>query len=489
MSTVPFSRTNRAPLPPDIAKKLPANLDAERSVLGAILLDDRIPNIALKTASMEVKPEDFSLEQHRRIFRNMLFLDQSDQPITMVFLLDNLERNGELEAAGGAGYLGSLGDGVPRVSNVTHYARLVKKRARQRDLIYFTQKIQMDAFESESTDDLYNELEKFSRQAASPSENPMVVVGCHELLTLDMPQPEFIVDPLLSVGGSMMIYSWAGVGKSFFTTELAAHVAMGLQKFFVWPVTRAYRVLYLYGEMHGGEIRKRWKEIAAGHKMEVPEDDQLGFVSKEFQRIKRAPRHAYDWRPSIASPTDRHIVEDWVARGYHLLVLDNVSTLWPASQERVSDREAFLKDWFMDLNQNGTSVISLTHSGKGGDFLGDSSQIHILDSVLKLRRPGDYRREEQLRAEVKIEKLRHECKDFRLLQEFEVSLTTDSDMGATWLTRPIRDTQMKSCFEMFADGMKPGEVYQDLGIARRTAYRYFDKWKKNADPKHWPETE
>jgi hypothetical protein len=489
MFTVPFRRANRTPLPSDIAKKLPANLDAERNVLGAILLDDKIPNIALKTASIEIKPDDFSLEQHRRIFRNMLFLDQSKQPITTVFLLDNLERNGELEAAGGGAYLGSLVDGMARLSNVAHYAKLVRKKARLRDLIYFSQKIQNDALESENPDDIYNELERFSHQAASPSENPMVVVGCRELLTLDLPQPEFIVDPLLTVGGSMMIYSWAGVGKSFFTTELAARVAMGLRKLFVWPITRAYRVLYLYGEMHGGEIRKRWKEIAVGHNMEVPEDDQLGFVSKEFQRIKRASRHAYDWRPSIASPTDRRIVEDWVARGYQLLVLDNVSTLWPASQEKVSDREAVLKDWFMDLNQNGTSVISQTHAGKGGDFLGDSSQIHILDSVLKLRRPGDYRREEQLRAEVKIEKLRHECKDFRLLQEFEVSLTTNLDTGAIWSMRPIRDTQLKSCFEMFADGMKPGEVYQDVGISRRTAYRHFDKWKKNADPKQWTETE
>jgi hypothetical protein len=170
-------------------------------------------------------------------------------------------------------------------------------------------------------------------------------------------------------------------------------------------------------------------------------------------------------------------------------VLDNVSTLWPASQEKVSDREACLKDWFMDLNQNGTSVISLTHSGKGGDFLGDSSQIHILDSVLKLRRPGDYRREEQLRAEVKIEKLRHECKDFRMLLEFEVSLATDAEKGAVWVTRTLRNAQKKACFEDFANGMKPGEVAQDHGIPRRTAYNWWGEWKKNADPKHWTETE
>jgi hypothetical protein len=319
-------------------------------------------------------------------------------------------------------------------------------------------------------------------------DNPAVIVGSHELLTLDMAEPEFVINPLLTVGGSMMIYSWAGVGKSYVSTEIAAHIALGESKVFGWPITKRYRVLYIYGEMHGGEIKKRWREIVLGHKVEIPEgDDALGFMSKEYQRIKRAQRSAFDWRPSIFSPTDRRIIEDRVAvGGYQVLVLDNISTLWPSSQESSSDREAVLKNWFIDLNQNGVSVIALTHAGKGGDFLGDSSQIHILDSVLRLRRPSDYTRDQQLRAEVKIEKLRHECKDHRLLQEFEISLVTSPEAGAVWLTRPIKDVQLKTAFGMFADDMKPMDVFRGLGSndpSLRTVYRWYKQWKEKSDPK------
>jgi hypothetical protein len=328
----------------------------------------------------------------------------------------------------------------------------------------------------------------------------MVIVGCRELLTLDFPEPKWVIGPLLTVGGTMMVYAGSGVGKSFITTEMACHISMGLPTMFcgrqgeggLWPIPEALPVLYLYGEMHGGEIKKRWKGIAAGHgSLNVPEDGQLGFVCKEYQRIKRAAKCAYDWRPTIFSSTDRRIIEDALAAGgYKVLVLDNISTLWPASQEASSDREAILKNWFIDLNQDGISVIVLTHAGKSGDFLGDSSQIHILDSVLKLRWPAGYRRSDQLRAHVELQKVRHECRDSRLLQEFEVHLEMDQVEGATWTMRKVTVAQMQEVFSNFRDGMKPGEIdYQRVGVSRATIFRWKRKYEENSDPSHWSERE
>src|ERR1700677_1093095 len=86
-------------MPGDITleKPLPHNLEAERSILGAVLLD----NHALNAAVEKTKPDDFFLPQHRQIFERMLQLGERQQAIDIVTLMEDLSRRGELESAGG----------------------------------------------------------------------------------------------------------------------------------------------------------------------------------------------------------------------------------------------------------------------------------------------------------------------------------------------------------------------------------------------------
>jgi replicative DNA helicase len=133
------------PVDTTLERPLPNNLDAERSILGAILLD----NHALNAAIEALKVEDFFLPQHRHVFKQMIVLGEAQQAIDLVTLTEVLHRSGELDAAGGAPYLASLVDGVPRVSNVEHYARIVKEKAILRNLIHATHNIQQRAFEGE----------------------------------------------------------------------------------------------------------------------------------------------------------------------------------------------------------------------------------------------------------------------------------------------------------------------------------------------------
>jgi replicative DNA helicase len=133
------------PVDTTLEKPLPNNLDAERSVLGAILLD----NNALNSAIENLRPEDFFLDQHRRVFTQMIALGEAQQAIDLITLTEELHRRGDLEAAGGAPYLASLADGMPKVSNIEHYARIVKEKALLRNLIHTTHNIQQRAFEGE----------------------------------------------------------------------------------------------------------------------------------------------------------------------------------------------------------------------------------------------------------------------------------------------------------------------------------------------------
>ncbi len=92
---------------------LPASPEAERSILGAILLDNNLQNEALST----LKAEHFFLDAHRRIYQRIADLSETNRPIDIVTLTEELLRYKELDAVGGAGYLASLTDGVPRRSS------------------------------------------------------------------------------------------------------------------------------------------------------------------------------------------------------------------------------------------------------------------------------------------------------------------------------------------------------------------------------------
>lgn len=143
--------------PPVLEQPLPHNLEAERSVLGAILLDNTHLDLVVEKG---LKADDFFLPHHRRLFEAMFQLGESNTPIDLVTLMDYLARRGELEAAGGQVYVASIGDGMPRVTNVEHYARIVKEKSLLRHLIHTTHAIQQQALEAgEDADDILDRAE------------------------------------------------------------------------------------------------------------------------------------------------------------------------------------------------------------------------------------------------------------------------------------------------------------------------------------------
>src|SRR5918996_1210721 len=138
---------------PDVAaaeRTLPHNLDAEKSVLGAIL----IYNEAFNHAAELLDSRDFFRDAHRRIFEKMMALNERGDAVDSVTLKEELSRAGELDEIGGPAYIASLADGVPRSANVEYYARIVKEKATLRNLIHSANKILVEAYEAEQEPDL-----------------------------------------------------------------------------------------------------------------------------------------------------------------------------------------------------------------------------------------------------------------------------------------------------------------------------------------------
>ena len=116
---------------------LPANVDAERFVLGSVLLNQ---DTYFQVAGA-VEPEDFSLEKHRRIFARMKDLYDRGEKIDRVTLANELMKQGQIESVDGFSYLVSLDEGLPALSNLDSYIRIVKDKATLRKLIFSAQKV------------------------------------------------------------------------------------------------------------------------------------------------------------------------------------------------------------------------------------------------------------------------------------------------------------------------------------------------------------
>src|SRR5580692_10424535 len=110
---------------------LPANIDAEKTILGAILLD----NAAHSEAAEKIEADDFSLDSHRRIFLRMTELMDAHRAVDIVTLANELSRYKEVESVGGVAYLASLTEGLPRRPVIEEYIRIVKDKSLLRKLM------------------------------------------------------------------------------------------------------------------------------------------------------------------------------------------------------------------------------------------------------------------------------------------------------------------------------------------------------------------
>jgi replicative DNA helicase len=115
----------------NLDRGMPASIEAERSILGAILLD----NLAYNEAAETLRVEDFYLDAHRKLFSRIMDLMETGRPVDIITLTEELSRKKEVEAIGGVAYIASLTDGVPRRPSIAQYVRIVRDKALLRSLI------------------------------------------------------------------------------------------------------------------------------------------------------------------------------------------------------------------------------------------------------------------------------------------------------------------------------------------------------------------
>ena len=126
-------------------RALPNSSEAERAILGAILLDNGLISQAIE----QLRPEDFYVPSHRRIFIAMIMLFERGAEINPILIGEELKKENALEAVGGISFITNLTYGLPHSTNIVHYAKVVRGKSMLRQLVKTSNKISQEALAEE----------------------------------------------------------------------------------------------------------------------------------------------------------------------------------------------------------------------------------------------------------------------------------------------------------------------------------------------------
>jgi hypothetical protein len=233
---------------------LPSSLDAERAVLGAILLNETVLTAVIEAG---LSCEHFSVDLHFRIFSHMLALRDRCHPVDLVMLVDSLKIEGE-----DAAYVASLADGMPKVSNVEHYVRIVKEKAVLRELIQTTENIQQHAFASADSAEVIvrNGIETLSTIATNAGSAMNWRDRFHTPAELSDSEADFLIDGILPPGVTF-IGARSGTGKTWFALSMARALSTGNKFLGQFSVTESIGCLYLCPEVSAQSFKRRLRRF------------------------------------------------------------------------------------------------------------------------------------------------------------------------------------------------------------------------------------
>ncbi len=329
------------------------NADAERSVLGAIILD----NSALNVAASALRPDDFFVSEHRLIFSRMIRRAEQSQPIDLVLLHDDLMGTGDLEKAGGAGYLAALPDGIPRISNIGHYARIVKQKSLLRQLARTAEEIGEEV--SHCTGDTAALLlTRAGERIAALCANQGLTIEpsawremFHSYADFENCAPlSFAIGGFLQNDGATMIGGLSGHGKTLILCSIAKALlsGKGAKLWDLFPVEEnAVRVVYLIPECSIAPFKHRL-QIFGIYSALAPNDERL-----LVRTLSKGPT------PCLSDPRILFAV-----KGAHV-ILDTAARFGEGDENSAGDNmRGLATDIFALLGSGAKSVIAAHHSPK-----------------------------------------------------------------------------------------------------------------------------
>ena len=266
----------------------PQNIEAEQSILGAILID----NDALPKALEVIDPDDFYKQSHRKIFQAMVELFEKSEPIDLITLSDHMKRGDELDAVGGISYLSSLVNMVPTAANIKYHSKIVREKGLLRYLLRSTTEIASRVYEdSLEAEELVDYAEKSifdisdKRVKASFVTLKEVIKGSFEMIEHLYDKKETItgvpsgfpdLDELTTgfqKGDLVVIGGRPSMGKTALALNIAQHVGLESREpvaIFSLEMAKeqlAFRMLCSEAMVNSSSIRKGFIKKEDWHKL------------------------------------------------------------------------------------------------------------------------------------------------------------------------------------------------------------------------------
>lgn len=310
---------------------LPANLSAEKMILGAILLENR----SLAEAQATLVSEDFSLDSHQRIFHRMTELAASNHEIDLVTLANELSRCKEIETIGGVAYLSSLTEGLPRRPVIDEYIRIVADKSIGRQLMHIghsailwtadqseTSVWTLDAIQRQMTE-LTERVREFQKRPNEP-----FFLGYRSFTESAQEEIEWTVDGLIQKEGNGLILGDSGTSKSVLIFDLAVHLVAGVA-WFQHKIPERKRVGLVAREDAPGLSQNRLKRLVDGADESVKMFLDCVDLEHWLYINTRAQRETW----SLQKESDiQDIIESTKERGIQLLFFDVFRELWEGNE-------------------------------------------------------------------------------------------------------------------------------------------------------------
>ena len=423
-------------------KITPQNLEAEQSLLGALLID----RDAMIRAGDQVVAEDFYSDKHRTIFECMLDLFRRHEPIDILSLTNRLQEKSELERVGGRAYLIQLANSVPTASHVVHYANIVQKKSTLRRLISASQEITALGFDEaedveklldEAEQKLFNVSQKFLKASFTPIQN--ILDGAFERIDelhkekgklRGIPSGYTDLDELL--GGMqksdlIILAARPSCGKTSLALDIARHAAIKA-KAPVGLFSLEMSKEQLVDRLLCAEANVNLWNMRTGHLSETGENDDFSRIGHALGTLAEAPIFIDDSANANIMEIRTKARRLQMERGLSMLIIDYLQLMESRGNsdnrvQEISEISRGLKSIARELNipvialsqlsraveLQKPSIPRLAHLRESGSIEQDADIVLFIYRKASDRnyRPEDLSPEERHTAEIHIAKHRN----------------------------------------------------------------------------------
>ena len=352
----------------------PHNLEAERAVLGACMIN----TAAVDVAAAVIDAADFWRDAHARIWRAIITVQSQGAAVDLVTVRDALATSGDLEGIGGPAYVAALADGVPRSTNIEHYARIVRRMSLHRRARFLAGRGELEGLAG--VVDAVHALDP-----GGSLSGPYPPVDDDNWTPADgWPAREWLIPGWLPVGRLGMLSGRGGRGKSRLALQLAARLAAGQGGVFIPPATTGdtaavVKMLHpLNGDL-GLVVYASWEDEReeVGRRLAAMADDGLVDVKSLRGRLRFIDLRGVGplWAPAAggsghvqtraaltsAGGRVRATCEALKAR---LLVIDSLAGAYAGDENTRALVRAFCADWDAWASTNRCTVMLIAHPPK-----------------------------------------------------------------------------------------------------------------------------